>query len=337
MRKKFSVKQVISAVVLVILGAVLLSCSPAVEPESISTKPPAADPGDTPVPEATVTRTASSPTETPASTSSEVTATATSPVIVDRNLVYASPLQENVFERKLDVYAPHKAGAWPVVVFMHGGIGSKENLTGISQELAEQGMVVFTVNWPPSGLKAAYQEKGRKARETYEVLTCAVQFARSAAPRFGGDPSEVVVVGFSMGANYGSWFALAGKELESEWDTFSGDGGPPPQIECVEKGFSGAADAFIGIGGIYTYANNLREKYVEIWKLFSPFAQVGKNKGVPLRFLHGKSDDFSPDLPAQLNDLLIAAGHDSELIIFDGGHEVPVELIVELVSDLFGD
>lgn len=336
MRKKNTRQPVITAVAFLFLGANLLSCGPV--PASISTKTPPDVPADTLVPEATLTKTASSPTETPAPTSTTVPASATLPVRVDRNLVYASPLQENVFERRLDIYSPHKAGDWPVVVFMHGGIGSKENLVVPSHELAERGLVVFTINWPPGGLKAAYQENGRKARETYEVLTCAVRFARSAAPKYGGDPSEVAVVGFSMGADYGSWFALAGEQLRSEWDTFSNSrGGPPPQIECVERNVSGAADAFIGIGGIYTYANNLRDNYFEIWKLFSPFAQVGKNQGMPLRFLHGKSDDFGADLPAQLNDLLVAAGHDSELIIFDGGHEVPVEIIVELVSGLVGD
>jgi len=233
---------------------------------------------------------------------------------------------------------PHEAGAWPVLVFMHGGIGTKDNMIDISQELAEQGLVVFTINWPPSGLSAAYQENGRKIRETYEVLSCAVSFASSTAAEYGGDPSQVIVVGFSWGADYGSWFALSGENLESEWDQFSvSRGGPPPQIDCEKKGFSGAADAFIGIGGTYTYAKNLREKDEEIWNLFSPMAQIGKNPNLSVRFLHGEKDDFGPVQPARFNDLLVEAGYDSKLILFDGGHEVPIDHIVELISELFGD
>jgi len=337
-RNIFTGEPVITAVTLVVLGANLLSCSPSARPTLSSTMPPTSNPGDTLIIGATSTGNTPYPSETPTATSTVIPATAASPVRVYRNLVYALPLQEGVFERKLDIYTPKKVGDWPVVLFMHGGIGSKENLVGISQELAEQGMIVFTINWPPGGLKAAYQDNGRKARETYEVLACAVQFAKSAAPGYGGDPSEIVVVGFSMGADYGSWFTLAGEELEKEWDIFSDShGGPPPQVKCVGKKISGAADAFVGIGGIYTYANNLREKHFELWKLFSPFAQIGKNTGVPLRFLHGKRDDFGPDLPAELNDLLVSAGYDTDLVIFDGGHEVPIELTAELVSELVGD
>lgn len=221
---------------------------------------------------------------------------------------------------------------------MHGGVGSKENFIEISQSLADQGLVVFTINWPPSGLSAAYQENGRKIRETNEVLMCAVRFALSTAAEYGGDPSKVIVVGFSMGADYGSWFALSGDNLENEWEQFSASrGGPPPQVYCEEEESSGTVSAFIGIGGLYTYAKNLRERDEELWKLFSPMAQIGKNPNLSLRFLHGEKDDFGPDQPARFNELLVEAGYDSELIIFEGGHEVPIDLVFELISEFVGD
>lgn len=221
---------------------------------------------------------------------------------------------------------------------MHGGIGSKENFIEMSQDFADLGLVVFTINWPPSGLSAAYEENGRKFRETFEVLTCAVRFAEATATQYGGDPSKVIVIGFSMGAAYGSWFALSGDNLENEWEQFSTThSGPPPQVRCEKEGISGTADAFIGIGGQYTYAKNLRERDEELWNLSSPMAQIGKNPNLSIRFIHGEMDDFSPEQTARFNDLLVEAGYNSELILFEGGHEVPVDLVYELISELAGD
>jgi len=59
-------------------------------------------------------------------TSIPPTATATEsaitlPVDISKDVVYTKPLQPDVSEQKLDVYAPAEPGAWPVVVFAHGG------------------------------------------------------------------------------------------------------------------------------------------------------------------------------------------------------------------------
>ena len=54
------------------------------------------------------------------------------PVEVTSDVVYATLLQPDVTEQRLDVYTPSEAGTWPVIVFLHGYDGNKEYLAPCS-------------------------------------------------------------------------------------------------------------------------------------------------------------------------------------------------------------
>jgi predicted esterase len=263
----------------------------------------------------------------------------TPPVEVNSDVVYATLLQPDVTELRLDVYAPEEAGTWPVIVFLHGFEGNKEYFAPLSQAMVEQGAVVFTVNWPTWIADLAARENGKGFRETSEVLSCAIRFARATASDYGGDPSQVTLVGFSCGAAYGAWVALAGDDLDRLWEEFASiRGGPPPQVECVVSGVPANVDAFVGIAGRYGFAEPLQKRDPELWQIVSPYAHLGQDLDLQVRLIHGERDSaVKSEHSVQLNDVLAEAGYDTSLTLFDGIHRVPIELTAAKVMEVAGD
>jgi predicted esterase len=259
-------------------------------------------------------------------------------VNVTNDIVYAMPLQPDVSKQRLDVYAPKEADEWPVVVFIHGTGGTKEGYIKESTALAEHGAVVFTPNWPSHIVDIAAKENGEGFREMYEVLVCSIRFARKNAAKYGGDPSRLIFIGHSYGATIGSWIALAGDDLDDSWEKLATKrGGPPSQAECIEKEGSSAVDAFIGISGRYNLSSTLQESNPELWNVVNPSSQVGRGPMLPIRLLHGERDTtVSPDFSAQMKDILLASDYNAELIIYDGTHQVPSDLTVEIFANLIG-
>jgi fermentation-respiration switch protein FrsA (DUF1100 family) len=95
-------------------------------------------------------------------------------------------------------------------------------------------------------------------------------------------------------------------------------------------------DAFIGIGGgRYTAAEVLQERDPDLWEIVSPFSHLGRNLELPIRLLHGERDTTaSPESSQRFNDVLLEAGYDSRVILFDGRHIVPPGLTFEAVMEL---
>jgi predicted esterase len=172
-----------------------------------------------------------------------------------------------------------------------------------------------------------------------EVLACAVCFARENAGDYGGDPSRLALVGFSYGAAYGSWLALAGDSLEPAWaDLAAARGGPPPQAECVANEGSVNVEAFVGIGGRYDFAQKLEHRDAELWNIVDPYEHLGRGRLLPVRLFHGDRDEtVPPALSVQMNDALGESGYDTSLTQFDGGHRVPVDLTAGAILELLGE
>lgn len=112
--------------------------------------------------------------------------------------------------QKLDVYLPDgKEGAYPVVMFVHGGgfaFGDKTmSLPGIVKVLLERNIAVVTVNYRLSGeaqFPAASQDLGR-----------AIEFVRAHGSEYGLDAARLITMGESAGANLVS---LSGTAAASE-------------------------------------------------------------------------------------------------------------------------
>ncbi|MHC4245083.1 MAG: hypothetical protein ACYSU4_21955, partial [Planctomycetota bacterium] len=127
------------------------------------------------------------------------------------------------------------------------------------QALAERGVLVFTINWLTPNTDLAWKDDGMDFRMMAEAHICAIRFARARAPDYGGDPTQVVLVAFSMGARIGITAALAGDDLPVLWEDFAAKrGGPPSQIDCVESEASASVMAFVGIGGRYNSVDYLK-------------------------------------------------------------------------------
>jgi acetyl esterase/lipase len=315
----------------------LAACAPAATkmPTAIPTVVPTVAPTNTPPPEPT-----STPTEIPRPTPS--------PLEVTKDITYTTSLQPDVHARALDVYAPTAPGPWPVVVVVHGFQMRKEGYRLISEAIADRGAVVFTIDWAAwtSPTRAA-QGSSAKLREWSETVTCAVRFARAMASDYGGDPGRVTLVGHSAGGGLGLWEALAGDDLEPLWEGLASiRGGPPPQIDCLASGVSAYPDAFVGYGGAYTSFEFLKEEDPEMWEIASPFAFIGGNPNLRIRFIHGEWDSMIPaehvELSVQLLEDLTDAGYDATWTVVDAGHhfshtgpagESILRVIMEAVRD----
>lgn len=174
----------------------------------------ACGPGGSPA--VTVSPTLSTPAASSSPTSSATSApapTATPSVTRAAAIPYEStnPL---LLPGDLDVFAPARAGHWPVVVMFHGSPPSntKDSLRAQASAVANLGYVVFDANWghaaegsSPASYYAGVQAGIREA-------ACAVAFAQSHAAEYGGDPATLIVYGHSAGANVGTMVAFARPE-----------------------------------------------------------------------------------------------------------------------------
>jgi acetyl esterase/lipase len=257
---------------------------------------------------------------------------------VARDIVYASSLQEDGESWALDIYAPNEPGNWPLVVFLHGFDALKEGHIRESQAIAESGAIVYTLNWPTWIDDLAERGNGLGFREMYEVVACGIRFAKTTALDYGGNPSHVTLIGFSYGGYLGIWTTLAADSLDSAWEEFSANNdGPPAQVGCKSVQASIKVDAFIGVGGAYFTAKKFEERNPELWEIISPLAYLGSDLDIPIRLLHGERDTMAqPEYVEEFRDILLEAGHDSQLILYDGIHRVPPELTAEIVQDLAG-
>jgi acetyl esterase/lipase len=128
----------------------------------------------------------------------------------------------------LDVYAPAKAGPWPVVVMFHGFGGNKADLGTHARRVADLGFVVFSADWGQGVMPAT---------PTYDQFlagmsqpACAVAFARAHAAEYGGDPATMIVFGHSGGASIAGQVAFAR---------------PEPTAGCLGGATLGAIDALV--------------------------------------------------------------------------------------------
>jgi len=265
-------------------------------------------------------------------------------VEVTKDIAYTRPLRPDMPVQKLDVYAPTEPGPWPVVVILHGAAETKLTLADLSQEIAEQGAVVFTPDWPVGSPLVLTMNDGEGFREGSEDLTCAARFARATATDYGGDPARVTLVGYSAGGGAGAGVTLAGDDLDRLWEEFASiRGGPPPQVDCLVSGVSALSDAFVGLAGGYDFADFLKEEDRELWEIVSPYALIGGNPNLRVRLIHGDRDVFVPvEVTVEFHEALEEAGYDATLTVVDAGHAIfstaPLrELIIQVVMEVARD
>ncbi len=167
---------------------------------------------------------------------------------IDRNKM-ALPLDDLVIARdisyapggtrhSLDVYVQRKpSGPRPVVVFIYGGTwitGSKEELGWVGVALARFGYVAVVPDYRiyPDGVWPRFLEDN----------AAALRWARDNAPRFGGDPSNLILIGPSAGAfNAVSlavdrrWLSAKGMDPQRDLRAVVGLAGPYEMIPDTDQ------------------------------------------------------------------------------------------------------
>lgn len=138
---------------------------------------------------------------------------AAGPVTVTKNVAFESA-NEVMMPGSLDVYAPTRAGTWPVVVMFHGAGGHKQDLTAQALRVAELGFVAFVPDWGwvnPSASVDLLSAEGLVASDLQNA--CAVAFAAAQAPEYNGDPERLVLFGHSGGAMVAAGLAFKGGSI----------------------------------------------------------------------------------------------------------------------------
>lgn len=125
-----------------------------------------------------------------------------SEVVTTSGLIYARNLGGSWVTPVLDVVRPANAKGAPLVVFLHGGGADKTMYVDETSALARHGAVVFSPNWGNGGVPAgSASDAVTQLKLSNSEVSCAVAFAMAHADEYGADPSRLVLVGNSAGAN----------------------------------------------------------------------------------------------------------------------------------------
>jgi para-nitrobenzyl esterase len=123
--------------------------------------------------------------------------------------IYTQPIAQSEDCLTLNVWAPRDMGKAPVVVWLHGGAwrtGATSMPLMDGQKLAEQGLVVVTVNYRLGAMSSLAHpdftdpETGLAANWGLQDQAAALRWVHENIARFGGDPGNVCLAGQSAGA-----------------------------------------------------------------------------------------------------------------------------------------
>jgi acetyl esterase/lipase len=169
------------------------------------------------------------------------------PEAAGRQDVAPSPVVEAYAQdRSLTVYRPvsgvrHGRARPPVVVLIHGCCGDSSDLRLLAEAVAAAGAVVINADW--AGIDADARFPG-----AYEDVACAVRFANARASQLGGDPSRVVLAGWSDGALPVTVVAAAGQRFDN--------------ARCRYPQAAPWPAAAVGMAGFYGWSLPVPDRYV---------------------------------------------------------------------------
>ena len=245
--------------------------------------------------------------------------------VLIRDNTYVEAVSDQAETQKLDIYAPTATGSHPVVVLLHGGGASKDNrqVTAVSQQLAEAGMVVFV----PTHGSAATPERiiandGQKMWEALVSTLCALKYASQHAAEHGGDPAQVSVVGHSAGGLLGIIAVLGNEGVEEAWKDFGAARGIQQQLRCVSTADLPSISGFVGYAGAYFVflMSGLPESDPQLWALVNPrdYLATGSSRIV---LMYSGNDEVTPDWHFDEVTLfaeeLRGSGYDAEIVLIE--------------------
>jgi hypothetical protein len=262
-------------------------------------------------------------------------------VTVVEDLAFATDREDPGAVSMLDLYVGAEGEDAPMVVFVDGQGLSRTSRTALPTALAERGVNMAVLDGHPGATpEASLAEGGGGLRALVETVACAVRFARGS--EYGSETAPLVLSGYSYGGGSGSHVAIAGADFATLWEESDGPGIPPSRIECTTEG-STRVDGFVGIAGTYDIFVGQEGRFSDaLWQQEAPELRkvfqsaVGLHPELKVRLLAGDSDWLPFEVPAGLEAVLAPAGYDVELIEFEGGHDIPLDLTVEQIMELVG-
>ena len=106
-------------------------------------------------------------------------------------------------EKQLNVFAPKKAGNYPVMLFVHGGSwnsGKKEIYDFFGSRMARRKVVTVVIDYP---LAPEY-----KVDAMEKAVVQAVNWTSENIAEYGGDPEQIFISGHSAGAHLAALVAM---------------------------------------------------------------------------------------------------------------------------------
>lgn len=225
-------------------------------------------------------------------------------VIVDADHAYGSNLRQ-----KLDIYRPAKSeAAMPTVVFFYGGSwkrGNRADYAFVGQALANQGFVVAVADY------RTYPEV--KFPTFVNDAAEAVSWVSKNIERFGGQASDIHLIGHSAGAHIASFLALDENYLRRA--------GSDRHI----------LGSWVGLAGPYAFYPS------EVRSVRDIFANTPEDQARPVTFadagtppallLHGADDTtVYPKNSTQLAKALRDVGVKAHAYMYDGVGHAPLVL-----------
>lgn len=210
---------------------------------------------------------------------------------------------------KADVYVPKGEGPFPGVLVVHGGawkMGSRVQLAGVAQILAEHGLVAVAINYR---LAPQY-----KFPAQIEDCKAAVRWMRAEATRLKIDPDHVGGFGYSAGAHLVSLLGTTSPEdgLEGVADP---EEQPGTRLQAVAAGGTPCDFRQIpnDVDGLAFWLGGTQGELPEQYRLASPAAFITPDDP-PFFFFHGEGDELVPLVsPTHMRDELAAVGVHAEL------------------------
>jgi acetyl esterase/lipase len=208
-----------------------------------------------------------------------------------------------------DVYVPRGEGPFPGVLVVHGGawrMGSRAQLAGIAQVLAQHGLTAVAISYRLA--------PDHKFPAQIEDCRDAVRWMRTEAAKWKIDPKRIGGFGYSAGAQLVS---LLGTHPEGERDDDSDPARQVTRLQAVAAG--GTPCDFrpipVDVDGLAFWLGGSQGEVPEQYRLASPAAFITADDP-PFFFFHGENDQLVPVMsPTQMHAALIAAGVSAELYV----------------------
>ncbi len=224
----------------------------------------------------------------------------------------------------MDIVRPSGGGPWPVFVLLQGGpaeVNRDNYMLPLANALAHRGAVVMVADWRQAAATAGGYPT------SFQDVACAVGVARAVASRYGGNGSDITLVGHSLGGWAGAVVSLTPRAFIPAAGACDRTVGPLRPDALVD--LDGAVDEprVMEDGAAYVTAFFGGTPTVKpaAYAAGDPFAILARwpagAHGLPILVVHGLSDrTVSVTASWSFHSALLRAGDPNRLMLIPGGH-----------------